>query len=281
MLVDSHAHLDSPRYDADRDALLERAWRQGVSAILSIGIGEGPATMEGAFELAKSYSGRPETPYILATAGIHPHEAQLADETAFSKLDALLEKPEIVAAGEIGLDYFYDHSPREKQKEVFLRQMEIAAARHRPIVIHCRPSEGSTNAWDDTLTVIEDSWLRTGLGGILHCFTGEWEHARRAMDCGFLISFAGNITFPKAEGIRAVAAKVPLDRMLIETDAPFLAPVPHRGRRNEPAWVESVAARLGVVRSMETEQIALSTANNFFAFFGPVPQAAEPTSGSF
>ena len=261
--------------------MLERAWGQGVGAILSIGIGDGPETMQGAFELARSYAGRPETPHISATAGIHPHEAQQADETAFSKLDALLEKPEVVAAGEIGLDYFYDHSPRQKQKEVFLRQMEIAAARKRPIIIHCRPSDGSTNAWDDSLAILENHWRRTGLGGILHCFTGEWEHARQAMDCGFLISFAGNVTFPKAEGIRAVAARVPLDRMLIETDAPFLAPVPHRGQRNEPAWVESVAAKLGVVRGVETEQIALSTANNFFAFFGPRVQAAEPTSGSF
>ncbi len=268
MLVDSHAHLDSPRYDADRDALLERAWQQGVSAILSIGIGEGPETMHQALELAGSYAGRHGIPRILATAGIHPHEAQLADEAAFCKLDSLLKRPEIVAAGEIGLDYFYDHSPREKQKSVLLRQMEIAAGHKCPIVIHCRPSDGSTNAWDDTLSLIEEEWRQTGLGGILHCFGGEWEHARRAMDCGFLISFAGNVTFPKSEGIRAVAAKIPRDRLLIETDAPFLAPVPHRGQRNEPAWVQEVAIKLGALRGVETEQIALDTANNFFAFLG-------------
>jgi TatD DNase family protein len=259
--------LDSPRYDADRDLLLERAWQQGVDTILSIGIGDGPDTMQGALELARGYAGRHGIPRILATAGVHPHEAQLVDEAALSKLEGLLGEPEVIAAGEIGLDYYYDHSPREKQREVFLRQMEVAAARKRPIVIHCRPSDGSTNAWDDTLTTIEAEWARTGLGGILHCFTGDWEHARRAMDCGFLISFAGNVTFPKAEAIRAVAARVPLDRMLIETDAPFLAPVPFRGKRNEPAWVGAVAAKIGELLGQEAEQIALETAKNFFRFF--------------
>ena len=268
MLVDSHAHLDSPKYDADRDAMLERAWLQGVGTILSIGIGDGPDTMHKALELARSYAGRPDVPHILATAGIHPHEAQLAGEAALRRLDALLENPEVVAAGEIGLDYFYDHSPREQQKAAFLRQMEIAAARKRPIVIHCRASDGSTNAWDDIISMIDDRWAHTGLGGILHCFSGGWQHARRAMDCGFLISFAGNVTFPKSEAIRAVAARVPLDRMLIETDAPFLAPVPYRGRRNEPAWVQPVAAKLGELRGMEAERIGLHTANNFYAFFG-------------
>lgn len=267
MLVDSHAHLDSPRYDADRDALLERAWAQGVDTILSIGIGEGPATMHEALELARRYAGRPATPRILATAGIHPHEARLADEAAFSKLDALLAEPEVVAAGEIGLDYFYDHSPREIQKSVFLRQMEIAAVRKRPIVIHCRPSDGSADAWDDTLAILESQWRATGLGGILHCFTGEWEHAWRGMDLGFMISFAGNLTFPKAEAIRKVAAQVPPDCMLIETDAPFLAPIPHRGKRNESAWVQAVAARLGEVLGIETEQVAAITSSNFFRFF--------------
>jgi TatD DNase family protein len=268
-LVDSHAHLDSPRYKADLDAVLERAWHQGVDTVLSIGIGEGPDTMQGALELARRYAGQPGVPKIFATAGVHPHEAQLADEAALVKLDSLLGEPEVIAAGEIGLDYYYDHSPREKQRQVFVRQMEIAAARKRPIVIHCRPSDGSTNAWDDTLTVIESEWAKTGLGGILHCFSGEWEHARRAMDCGFLISFAGNITFPKAEPIRAVALKVPLDRMLIETDAPFLAPVPHRGKRNEPGWVPAVAAKLGELLGQEPEEIALGTAKNFFRFFAP------------
>jgi TatD DNase family protein len=273
VLVDSHAHLDSPRYDADRDELLQRAWQQGVRTVLSIGIGDGPDTMQQALELSRNYAGKTGIPRILATAGIHPHEAQQADPAALEKLDDLLAAPDVLAVGEIGLDYYYDHSPREQQKQAFVEQMEIAAARRRPIIIHCRPSEGSSNAWDDTLALIESNWMRTNLGGILHCFTGEWEHARRAMDCGFLISFAGNVTFPKAEDIRKVAAKVPLDRMLIETDAPFLAPLPYRGKRNEPAWVGRVADKLAEVCSNTAEQVASSTANNFFRFFGVAPDA--------
>ena len=273
MLVDSHAHLDSPRYDADRDELLQRAWQQGVRTVLSIGIGDGPDTMQQALELSRRYAGKPGIPRILATAGIHPHEAQLADPAALHKLDGLLANPDVLAVGEIGLDYYYDHSPRELQKQAFAQQMEIAAARHRPIIIHCRPSEGSTNAWDDTLEMIETNWAGTNLGGILHCFTGEWEHARRAMDCGFLISFAGNVTFPRADNIRQVAARVPLDRMLIETDAPFLAPSPYRGKRNEPAWVGRVADKLGEVCGVTAERVASSTANNFFRFFGVTADA--------
>ena len=274
VLVDSHAHLDSPRYEADRDELLSRAWQQGVRTVLSIGIGEGPDTMHQAVELSRSYAGKAGVPRILATAGIHPHEAHLANAAALARLDGLLASPDVLAVGEIGLDYYYDHSPRDQQKAVFVQQMEVAAAHRRPIVIHCRPTEGNTNAWDDTLSLVESHWAKTALGGILHCFTGEWEHAVRAMDCGFLISFAGNVTFPKAEGIRQVAARVPLDRMLIETDAPFLAPLPFRGKRNEPAWVSRVAEKVAELHSLSADDAALSTANNFYRFFGVAPDAA-------
>ena len=274
MLIDSHAHLDSQRYDEDRDALLARAWQAGVGALLSIGIGDGPDTMHRALELSRTYAGKPETPSILASAGVHPHEAQLADEAALAKLDHLLQQPEVIACGEVGLDYFYDHSPRETQKTVFRRQMEVAAAHKKPIIIHCRPSDNCTNAWDDTLEMIETEWAPKGLGGILHCFTGEWDHAKRAMDCGFLISFAGNITFPKAQPIRDVAILVPLDRMLIETDAPFLAPVPNRGKRNEPAWVANVAGKLAEIRNLSVDEIASRTTENFHRFFSTVESMA-------
>jgi len=270
-VIDSHAHLDSPRYDADRDALLARAWEAGVRTVLSIGIGEGPDTMHQALDLARAYAGRPGVPKIYATAGVHPHEARLADEAAYTKLAELLGTPEVLACGEIGLDYYYDHSPRGEQKQVFMRQMEIAAAHRKPIVIHCRPSDNSTNAWDDTLDMLESQWSQTGLGGILHCFTGEWNHARRATDLGFLISFAGNITFPKAQPIRDVLVQIPMDRILIETDAPFLAPVPNRGKRNEPAWVAEVAAKVAEVKSLSTEEAALRTTENFHRFFGTAP----------
>jgi TatD DNase family protein len=266
-MIDSHAHLDSPRYDEDRDALLERAWAAGVRQILSIGIGEGPDTMHRALEISREYAGRPGIPRIWASAGVHPHEARLADEVAYAKLEALLEEPEVIACGEIGLDYFYDHSPRDIQKAVFSRQMQIAAAGKKAIIIHCRPSENSSDAWDDTLAILRSEWSGNGLGGILHCFTGEWRHAREAMDLDFLISFAGNVTFPKAQPIRDAAAAVPLDRMLIETDAPFLAPLPNRGKRNEPAWVREVAVRIGEIRGLDPGEVAARTARNFGALF--------------
>jgi TatD DNase family protein len=267
LLVDSHAHLDSERYGEDRDALLTRAWQAGVRTVLSIGIGDGPDTMHRALEISCAYAGKPETPRILASAGVHPHEAQLADAATLVKLDDLLQQAGVIACGEIGLDYYYDHSPRETQKTVFRQQMEVAATHKKPIIIHCRPSDNSTNAWDDTLEMIESDWAPKGLGGILHCFTGEWHHAKRAMDCGFLISFAGNITFPKAQPIRDVAVKVPLDRMLVETDAPFLAPVPNRGKRNEPAWVAEVAEKLAEIRNVPVDEIASRTTENFYQFF--------------
>jgi TatD DNase family protein len=265
-MIDSHAHLDSPRYDEDRTALLERASAAGVRAILSIGIGEGPDTMQRALEISREFAGRPGVPKIWASAGVHPHEASLADDAAYAKLDDLLQQPEVLACGEIGLDYFYDHSSREIQKAVFSRQMEIAAARKKPIIIHCRPSDNSWNAWDDTLTMLRTEWSGTGLGGILHCFTGELRHATEAMDLGFLISFAGNITFPKAQPIRDVATVIPLNRMLIETDAPFLAPIPNRGKRNEPAWVGEVASKIAEVRDIDAEEVATRTTTNFSQF---------------
>jgi TatD DNase family protein len=267
-MIDSHAHLDSPRYDDDREALLERAFEAGVRAILSIGIGDGPAEMHRALEISREYAGRPNLPKIWASAGVHPHEARLFDNQAAAKLDSLLAEPEVLACGEIGLDYFYDHSPRDIQKSVFTRQMEIAAARKKPIIIHCRPSNNSTDAWDDTLTMLRTEWSRTNLRGILHCFTGELHHATEAIDLGFLISFTGNLTFPKAQPIRDAAVAVPLDRMLIETDAPFLAPIPNRGKRNEPAWVKEVAVKIAEIRNLAPDEVSSRTTSNFSAFFG-------------
>ena len=267
-MIDSHAHLDSPRYDEDREAMLERAFAAGVHAILSIGIGEGPDTMHGALDLVRAYAGRPGVPKIYATAGVHPHEARLISQTVLLKLDQLLGEEGVLACGEIGLDYFYQHSDRDQQRTAFARQMEIAAARRKPIVIHCRPSEGSTDAWDDTLDVLDRNWKGTGLGGILHCFTGSLKHAELATGMGFLISFAGNSTFPKAQPIREVMAALPLEKMLIETDAPFLAPLPNRGKRNEPAWVAQVAALLGELKGISPEEAGRRTAENFCRLFG-------------
>jgi TatD DNase family protein len=268
MLIDSHAHLDSDRYDSDREPMLERAHAAGVEAILSIGIGDGPDTMHRAAELSDHYAGRTDVPRIYASAGIHPHEARLATPDALKKLEALSHHANVIAIGEIGLDYYYDHSPREEQRQAFAAQMEIAAAARLPILIHCRPSQDSTNAWDDTLTQLEQHWAPHNLGGVLHCFTGTADHARRALDIGFMISFAGNVTFPKAADLRTIAATIPADRLLIETDAPFLAPVPYRGKRNEPAWVREVATQIGAVRGQTSAEIASTTTENFRSFFG-------------
>ena len=268
MLVDSHAHLDSDRYAEDREAMLVRAYEAGVETILAVGIGEGPDTMHAALDLSRAYRSRPDMPRIVVSAGIHPHEANLADQNALKKLEALAAEAEVGAIGEIGLDYFYDHSPRDVQQRVFVDQMKIAARCNLPILIHCRASADSTNAWDDALALLDEHWRPTSLGGVLHCFAGEYRHAQQAMDMGFLVSFAGNITFPKAQPIRDVAAKLPADRILIETDAPFLAPVPHRGKRNEPAMVRQVAERLAEVRGVNYETMALTTTENFHRFFG-------------
>ena len=182
-------------------------------------------------------------------------------------MERLARHPKVIAWGEIGLDYYYDHSPREMQKQVFVRQMELAGAAKLPIVIHCRPSDDSENAWDDCLGLIQDQWAPNGIGGILHCFTGNAAQAKRALDMGFMISFAGNVTFPKAQQIRDAALEIPLDRMLIETDCPYLAPVPHRGKRNEPAFVKQTAAKLGELRGLPMEEVGEQTSRNFYKFF--------------
>jgi TatD DNase family protein len=261
MFVDSHAHLDSERFGADRADVLVRARAAGLSAMVAIGNGDGPADVDCGIKLAEQYE------FIYATLGIHPHEARLADEAAYQNMERLARHPKVIAWGEIGLDYFYDHSPRDVQTEVFMRQMELAAAAKLPIVIHCRPSDGSDNAWEDFFALAQQHWRPHALGGILHCFTGNWPQARRALDLGFMISFAGNLTFPKAQQIRDAAVEVPLDRLLIETDSPFLAPVPHRGKRNEPAFVVETAKKLGELRGLTAEEIGQQTSENFYKFF--------------
>ncbi len=261
MFVDSHAHLDGERFEPDRKAVIARAREAGVQTIVAIGNGDGPAQVDCGIRLAEKYD------FIYATLGIHPHEARLADEAAYQNMERLARHPKVIAWGEIGLDYFYDHSPRDVQKEVFTRQMELAQAAKLPIVIHCRPSEGSDDAWENCLRLMQEHWAANGFGGILHCFTGSWAQAKRALDMGFMISFAGNVTFPKAQQIRDAAVEVPLDRMLIETDAPFLAPVPHRGKRNEPAFVVETARKLGELRGLSMEVVGEQTTRNFYKFF--------------
>ncbi len=261
MYIDSHAHLDGPRFEQDRAEVIARAHEAGLGRILTIGSGTGPGSLDCAIKIAEQHE------WIFATVGIHPHEAKLATEADYSEMAQLAKNPKVIAWGEIGLDYFYDHSPREVQQEVFRRQMELAQVASLPIIIHCRPSNNSTNAWDDTLQMLREHWAPTGLPGILHCFTGELNHAEAALEIGFYVSFAGNVSFPKAENIRGAAKTVPLDRMLIETDCPYLAPVPHRGKRNEPAFVVNTAEVIGELRGVSKEVIAEQTRDNFYRLF--------------
>ena len=267
MLIDSHAHLDSPRYDEDREAMLRRAAEAGVDAVLAIGIGEGPAEMHQALEICRRFNGKPGMPKLYASAGIYPHNAAEADEAAQAKLDGLLSQPEVIACGEIGLDYYHEGAPHPVQKEGLICQLRIAAARKRPILIHCRPKDGATDAWDDLFEVLEEHWTSTGLGGVMHCFGGGKEQAKRSLDMGFLISFAGNVTYPKAQALRDVAAGVPLDGLLVETDAPWLAPNALRGKRNEPAFVTQTAATLAELHRVTPEEIAAATSKNFARLF--------------
>jgi TatD DNase family protein len=265
MYIDSHCHLDGPRFDSDRDQVLHRARQAGVANILCIGTGDGPGTLDCALQFASQHS------FIYASIGIHPHEAKLAKESDFMELEQLAQRPKVIAWGEIGLDYYYDHSPREIQQSVFIRQMELARAARLPIVIHCRPTDKNENAWEDCLALIDQHWRPSGVGGILHCFTSTWRHAKRALDMGFMISFAGNVSFPNAQQIRDSATQIPLERMLIETDAPYLAPIPYRGKRNEPAYVKETAQHIGELRGLSGAEIGSQTADNFYRFFGLKP----------
>jgi TatD DNase family protein len=255
-LIDSHAHLEFPQFDADRPEMLARARAAGISTLLAIGSGSGPSRLDAAIPFAEQHD------WIYASVGVHPHEAKLATDEHFQRLDALARHPRVIAWGEMGLDYYYDHSPREVQHAVFRRQLDQARAARLPIVIHCR------DAWPDCLAILEECWVSSGLGGIMHCFSGTLEDARRSLEMGFLVSFAGNVTYPKAQNLREVAREVPLDRLLIETDSPFLAPQGMRGKRNEPAFVVEVARTLASVRNLSAPEIAACTADNFRRFFG-------------
>lgn len=254
-IVDSHAHLEFPQFDEDRATMLERARAAGVRALLAIGSGTGPERLNAAIPFAE------ENDWIYATVGIHPHEANLATDEHFGKLDELVRHPKVIGWGEMGLDYYYDHSPREVQQQVFRRQLGQARAAQLPIIIHCR------DAWADCLEIIEKDWRSSGLGGVFHCFTGTLEEARRGLEMGFMISFAGNVTYPKMQHLRDVARDLPLDRILTETDSPFLPPQRFRGKRNEPAHVIEVANTLASVRDLPPDEIASITAENFRRFF--------------
>jgi TatD DNase family protein len=258
-LIDSHCHLDSAEFNDDREAAIARAFEAGVESMLAIGTGNGPPDLEAGVRLADKY------PAFYATVGIHPHDAAKAAQDDLGHLADLLSHPKVLAVGEIGLDYHYDFSPREIQKLVFIEQMGIAAEARKPIIIHTR------EAWEDTLALIEQHWTPHGLGGIMHCFSGGPEEARRAIDHGFHLSFGGIVTFPKALAVQEAAKSTPRDRILIETDAPYLAPVPKRGKRNEPALIVHTARKLAELRGESYEEFCATTSENFCRLFLPKP----------
>ena len=255
-LIDSHAHLEFPQFDADREEVITRAQAAGVATILAIGSGSGPDQLEVGIHFAEKYD------WMYASIGIHPHEARLANKEHYARLGELARHPRVIAWGEIGLDYHYDHSPRDTQVAVFRRQLQLARDAGLPVIIHCR------EAWADCLEILDAEWKPTGRGGILHCFSGTLVEAERGLAMGFLVSFAGNLTYPKAANLRGVAQALPADRILIETDSPFLAPQAYRGKRNEPAYVAEVARKLAEVRRIGVEEAAELTTQNFRRFFG-------------
>jgi TatD DNase family protein len=269
MLIDSHCHLDD--YE-DLDAVLANAQAAGVGQLLAIGIGDGPATMHRALEIARQHHN------IFATAGIHPQEAHQATPGHLAKLKTLAQDPRCIAIGEIGLDYYHADNPGiAVQQAAFIAQLEIAAAARKPIAIHVRTSELATpaakaryepaDAWNDLLSLLAEHWNHRNLPGIMHCFSGNEAQAEASIAAGFYLSFAGNVTYPKSTAIQTVAATAPADRILIETDAPFLTPVPLRGQRNEPANVAHTAAFVAALRGISTEELATQTTANFHTLF--------------
>jgi TatD DNase family protein len=257
IFIDSHAHIDGPEFDADRDEVIQRARDAGVSAILNVGTGDPlGGAFERAVELAEKYKD------IYTAIGTHPHDARLFDDKAEQRITSLLKQSSrVIAWGEIGLDFHYDNSPRDVQREVFRRQLDLARDARLPVIIHTREAE------DETIEILASHLAASKLAGIMHCFSGSLRLAQQALELGFLISFSGIVTFKKADELRAIARRVPLDRLLIETDSPFLSPVPFRGKRNEPAYVVEVARCLASIHDLGVEEIARISTENFTRLF--------------
>jgi TatD DNase family protein len=257
MFVDSHAHIDGEEYDSDRAEVVERAREAGVLAILNVGTGDPHSgSLERAVRVAEQFDG------VYAAVGVHPHDAKLFDQEAAALLQELVRQSKrVIAWGEIGLDYHYDHSPRDVQRRVFREQLRLARRESLPVIIHSRKAD------EDTVAILGEEWGRSEQGGIMHCFGGTRSMAESVLELGFMISFAGNVTFKKAEDLREVAQSVPPDRLLIETDCPYLTPVPFRGRRNEPARVVEVARCLASLHGLEVAEMGRRTSENFARFF--------------
>lgn len=253
-LIDSHCHLDEERFDPDRDEIIARARASGVTRMITIGASGPLSANHDAVRLAAEHDG------VFATVGIHPHNARNVTPEVLAEIERLARQHKVVGIGETGLDYYYDNSPRPQQLEAFRLHVRLARRVKLPIVVHLR------DAYDDAADVLREEDAGE-VGGVIHCFSGDRANARTFLDLGFDISFSGIVTFKKADELRAVAAEVPADRFMVETDAPFLAPIPHRGKRNEPAFVIHTAALLAQVRGVSLETLgATSTANTLRRF---------------
>jgi TatD DNase family protein len=265
MWLDSHCHVTADEFVEDRAEVLDRAAAGGVEAFIGIGSGYGVRHNERAVLLAE------EDARVFAMVGVHPHEASELDADSRERLIAWLAHPRVVGVGECGLDYHYMNSPREVQRSVFAEQLGWARDRELPVSLHVRGDE--PNAFDEAL----DIWQAEGDGrlqGVLHCYTGSTEFAKRAIDTGLLVSFSGILTFNGASELRDTARALPIDRLLVETDAPLLAPQGHRGQRNEPAWVAKVGAVLAETQGRAVEEVAAITTHNARQLFGLPPEAA-------
>lgn len=256
MFIDSHAHIDGPEFDADRAEIIERARSAGVSMILNVGTGDPHAgVFERAVESGKKYRS------VYTAIGTHPHDARFYDDRAEEKIKALVQEKHVLAWGEIGLDFHYDNSPRDVQMEVFKRQLRAARECDLPVVIHTREAE------TETIKILKSDYEGAARRGVFHCFSGSAPLAQRALELGFMISFSGIVTFKKADELREVARQVPLNRLLIETDCPYLTPIPYRGKRNEPAYVVEVARCLAEIHGVDIDEIGRITSENFASFF--------------
>ncbi|MBT3508162.1 MAG: YchF/TatD family DNA exonuclease [Nitrospina sp.] len=256
MIIDTHAHIDVADYDEDREAVIERARENGVQYMVNIG-----CDVESSYrsmELAEQYD------FIYATAGIHPHDVKSINADTYSHLRQLLLHPKVIALGEIGLDYFKNYSPQDEQRTHFRQQIQLAREMNKPIIIHSR------DAKEDIIAILSEFYPKdpTAHSGIFHCFSGDQELADKALEMGFYISFSGSVTFKKAEDLREVAKTVPADRLFTETDCPYLTPVPHRGKRNEPAYVNFTAEKLAELRGLKIEDVQRTMSLNFFNLFG-------------
>ena len=251
MLVDTHAHLDDLKYENDLDEVVTRAGQYGVTRIISMG--DTMAASLNAVKIAEKYAG------VFAGAGVHPQEALTLMDGDYDRLAQLMTLPKVKVLGEIGLDYYYENASREKQQEIFIRQLDVARQMHMPVSIHDRDAHG------DTMAILKKEGK--GLTGSIHCFSGSWEMAKELLKMGWFLGVDGPLTFKNAAKLPEIIAKIPLDRLLLETDSPYLAPVPKRGRRNEPAYVKYIAEKVAEIRNISFEEVAKQTTFNAVNLF--------------